>query len=196
MVIKKIKKISSKKTVCARKKTARKKNSGLRGSSSQSFLSKSVMILIVVVIGSSLTFYIIKKGIQTEKDISNMRYNVSSMMTRSAVSVEDNEEFCEKKAYSGEITVSVWSENNNNDNLMLNILENDIEKLPDFNESEEFRKRNSKLELVDPSDEIRKKLKNSSEKNPIRITLKGYGISCEGSPLVSIETGDNIFTKI
>lgn len=192
----------SKKTVAVKKtikKNVRKKNAGLRGSSSQSFLSKSIMFLILVIIGASLTFYIIKKGLQTEKDIESMKYNVSNMMARSAKnSLEEDEvkgEFCEKKSYSGKINVSAWYEKKDDD-FMLKISDKDLKKLPNFNDSEEFKVRNSELILVDASDVIKEKLKKASRENPEEIMLKGYGISCEGNPLVSLETGDNIFTKI
>lgn len=94
---------------------------------------------------------------------------------------------CSKRAYDGEIKVNGWYANEGG-NWVLRISNNDLGKLP-----EEYE--DSKVILADGSDNLIEKLKQSSEKNPSELIIKGVYFRCDGIPMVSVSPGEEVFKK-
>ena len=94
---------------------------------------------------------------------------------------------CSKRAYDGEIKIKGWYVSEG-EGWVLRISDNDIEKFP-----EEYK--DSKVILADGSDSLIAELKQSSERNPLELTIKGVYFRCDGIPMVSVSPGEKVFKK-
>lgn len=105
------------------------------------------------------------------------------------------EDTCSTPIYKGEAKIKgwyVWDYNYVEKTWMLEIAEEDIDKLPikEAYGEETFAlwKKNANyiFRLTDAETQLERKLKSASKTKPIEITVRGFKAYCEGAPLVSI----------
>jgi hypothetical protein len=94
---------------------------------------------------------------------------------------------CPKHAFNGEAEIKGWYVSDGR-GWLLQIASDDLEKLP-------AGYQDSRVILADAPDSLVAKLKKSSEKNPTELTIKGFYASCDGIPMVSIASGEEVFKK-
>jgi hypothetical protein len=154
-------------------------------------LAIEIIALLAILVGG---YALIGSGIFGEGEISNIG-TISPMPTKNSreVAVKNNNS-CKTHFYKGEAEISGWYVNTD-DEWFLVVSDVDIEKLPKYDGTEEYKLKNKKIKLVDVTSQIEKKLKLTSEKKPATITITGYMTRCEGVPLASLEYKENIFKK-
>lgn len=76
---------------------------------------------------------------------------------------------------------------NNEKEWLFRVAKEDMNKLPIQIKFGDGRDVNELLKIADATPEIVLKLKEATDENPETITIKGYYLYCEGSPIVSIE---------
>jgi hypothetical protein len=101
---------------------------------------------------------------------------------------------CKTHAYKGEAKVHGWYVSSGNE-WLLNVSDEDIKNLPNYDGTDEFKTKNKQIKLVDVTPAVEKKLKSTSEKNPQVFTITGYVSRCESVPLASLDYKDGIFKK-
>jgi len=102
---------------------------------------------------------------------------------------------CSIHAYQGESKIRVWKDKEYSDEngIACRVAEQDLKELPKYDGTENFKSKNSIVKLVQMTPAIEDKLKNSSEKNPVKIIIKGFATRCDGISLASVEYKDGIF---
>jgi hypothetical protein len=187
--------IITKKTTVKTGKIASKRKSVKKNSSFEfkNMEKKHLPLLLILSIALFTGVLLLKRCDETGKAIDYISANITNILSKKnsvkTAGIQDSQ--CQEKAYSGEIKVSAWYEKNE-EGYYLRISDNDLQKLPGFDNSEKFKTINSTLILVDATEKIEEKLKEATKKEPTEITLKGYGKTCDGNPLVSIKTGEKI----
>lgn len=101
---------------------------------------------------------------------------------------------CETKIYQTEAQINVWYEEVDGEKF-LRVADDDLIMLPNYHSSEEFKKKYSRLKLVDADKKLKNKLKNATERKPKSIIIHGYATRCIGFPLVSIVYEDGVFDR-
>ncbi|HRZ95782.1 MAG TPA: hypothetical protein P5262_04450 [Candidatus Moranbacteria bacterium] len=106
-------------------------------------------------------------------------------------------EDCTVHAYKGKAEISGWYVKSEEGEWLFAVSDGDMEKLPKYDGTEEYKTKNKQLKLIDVPSSIEKTLKKTSEKKPQTITITGYATRCEGIPLAfaSLEYQDGIFKK-
>jgi hypothetical protein len=120
---------------------------------------------------------------------------------RKMISGKDDDA-CTGIAYDGNIAVKgwyVWDKGYIENEWMLEIADDDINKLP-FPEAlskdpKRYANFNQKVKLVDAGPELQKELKAASKDRPKEVVLKGYYLHCEGAALVSIAPAAEAFKE-
>ena len=110
----------------------------------------------------------------------------------------NSDDTCTGPVYEGSATVKGWyilDTGYAGKEWMLEISDNDINKLPAPKAISNYSNFNQKLKLVDASPELQKELKSATKDNPKEITLRGYYLYCEGSPVVSVAPATESFKQ-
>lgn len=104
------------------------------------------------------------------------------------------ENSCKVHAYKGEVKIRGWYDKSGGEWLLI-VSDEDINKLPQYDGTEEYKTKNQQIKLVDATPEMEKKLSKTSQKKPETITITGFATRCEGSPLAfaSLLYKDGIF---
>ncbi len=140
-------------------------------------ISTSFAILVILLVASFATF-VFREGSR----------NLNSGSSFPKVKNRDEAEKCSRRAYDGEVKIRVWNTNENGENL-LQVAEDDLEKLPVQDEKK------SKVKLVDGSSVVLEKIEKASEEKPAEVTVKGFYLDCEGVPMISLNSGEEVFKK-
>lgn len=106
----------------------------------------------------------------------------------------NKENLCKTHSYRGEVEISGWY-SDSEDGWLLVVSDDDIEKLPRFDGTEEYKEKNKKIKLVDATSQIEKKIKTTSEEKPVKVKITGFVARCDDVPLASLEYKDGIFKK-
>ena len=103
---------------------------------------------------------------------------------------------CKKHVYMGEAKIKGWYTEIDGEWLFV-ISDEDLKKLPKYDDTEEYKEKNKQIKLIDVTPEIEKALVKTSEKKPQTITIKGYATRCEGAPsaFASLEYKEGIFRE-
>lgn len=121
-------------------------------------------------------------------DQKNIKVNVSVVEPKQKPQIE-----CKPRYYEGEAEVSVWLISETDEKVEVEIKNEDIEKLPTT--KVDSLNANFIATLIDPTDEVRQDLKNSSEDDPTTLVVHGYAQICQDSPAVSIQQASIAFKK-
>jgi hypothetical protein len=141
-------------------------------------ISVTFVIVVIILIAGFFTFVSLKSGHNPDS-----KTNIATKTGENKI--EQNK--CSKRAFDGVVNIKGWYVKEGND-WLLQISDNDLKKLP-------AGYHNSKVILADGSDDLVAKLKKSSEKNPAEITIKGVYFGCDGIPMVSVASGEEVFKK-
>jgi len=95
-------------------------------------------------------------------------------------------EDCRNIIYNGNAKINGWYEENGND-WFFRIIDTDLSKLPTNPDNQ------TRLKIVDSTNELISNLKKSNHNNPEEITITGYAFNCNGAPLVALSYRDGIF---
>jgi hypothetical protein len=87
--------------------------------------------------------------------------------------IETNSQKCQPRAFAGEAKIKGWY-----------VADEDLPKLP-VNEN--------KIQVIDITPDMEKKLKKSTENKPEEITITGFAVPCNDVALASISYKDGIF---
>lgn len=122
-------------------------------------------------------------------------YNLSAVPAKKSASIE--KENCRIHAYKGEAKISGWYVESEKGEWLFAVSDKDMEKLPKYDGTEEYKTKNKQIKLVDVPSAVEKNLLKTSEKKPQTITITGYATRCDGMPLAfaSLEYKDGIFKK-
>jgi hypothetical protein len=128
--------------------------------------------------------------------IKYQQLNYLSMPTSITINSKPNvsNDSCKVHAYEGEAKIRGWYLNDGNEWLLV-VSDEDMEKLPNYDGTEEYKLKNQKIKLIDATSQIENKLRLTSEKKPQSITITGYAMRCDGVPLASIDYKKGMFRK-
>lgn len=148
-------------------------------------LAIEIIFLLAVLVGGVT---IIKTNLLTFDS-----YNFSAAPVKKSTQTED----CKIHAYKGEAEISGWYIELKEGEWLFAVSDKDIEKLPKYDGTEEYKTRNKQIKLVDVPSAVEKNLLKTSEKKPQTLTITGYATRCDGIPLAfaSLEYKDGIFKK-
>lgn len=149
-------------------------------------LAIEVILLLSILVGG---YALIGSGMLDSNN--GAKSSVSAKADKVADNVDNS---CKAHAYEGEAKIRGWYVNDGNDWLLV-VSDEDMQKLPNYDGTEEYKLKNKKIKLIDATSQIEKKLKLTSEKKPQVITITGYVMRCGGVPLASIEYKEGIFKK-
>lgn len=156
-----------------------------------------IILLLAILVGG--IFVIQDKRISLEEQYYQQSRKKEVQIKVSTVNSEKKNESakisCKERYYEGEADVRVWliSSDNDGQKLKVRIKNEDIEKLPTT--KADSQSANFVATLIDPTSEIKENLENSSQENPVSLTVHGYAQVCQDSPLVSIEQATVAFKK-
>lgn len=101
---------------------------------------------------------------------------------------------CPRHYYEGEATIRGWLLSSANDeNLTVQIKNEDIEKLP-TTKADSMRDK-FMVTLIDPTDDVKEKLKTATEEKPVQITIRGFAHVCKTWPQASLKQATIAFKK-
>lgn len=162
-------------------------------------LAIGIIILITILIGGIFMMLGEKKNIEEIYNVEN-GHKKGYVTKQIKVSRDENRkgneaENCKKRFFDGEAKIRVWIVNEEADgDLKIKVQSQDIELLPSTRidvESADFV-----AMLVDPSPELKDKLKEASEENPMPLDVRGYAVTCDNLPLLSTEQASKSFKQI
>ncbi|MDD5396660.1 MAG: hypothetical protein PHW24_01220 [Candidatus Moranbacteria bacterium] len=102
---------------------------------------------------------------------------------------------CKPHYYEGKARISSWIVSEGEDGIVVAIKKDEISKLPVGDVQAVGNKGDFTVKLIDPTDEVKTKIKASSPQKPATITLQGYAELCQRPPLVSIQPATEAFKK-
>ncbi len=102
---------------------------------------------------------------------------------------------CKPHYYEGEGEVEGWFVSQSDDGVMLAVKKEELAKLPTENSKLTADKDNYTFKLIDPTDEVKTKIKDSSKENPVKLTVRGYAEICQQPPLLSLQPATIAFKK-
>jgi hypothetical protein len=104
------------------------------------------------------------------------------------------EENCKPHYYEGEAQLKGWlvSSDQSGSAVVIRLKDGEAKKLPakDTQSADNFT-----VKLIDPTDRIKKELQNSTQENPVVISIRGYAEVCQQPPLISLEQATTAFKK-
>ena len=158
-----------------------------------------LILLIAIIIGGiflmtdrlgSREYQYVSETNITEKPTSfNKQINVSFTKKEIGKPVVE----CKPRYFEGEAEVRAWLISENDKNLNVKIKNEDIEKLPTT--KTDSLNANFIATLIDPTDEVRRDLQDSSEDRPVNLIIHGYAQICQDVPAVSIKQATIAFKK-
>jgi len=150
-------------------------------------LAIGVVALVAILFGMAI---LVKSGF-FEK---NYDFNVNNTPLAKEDKNKEEKISCKDRYYKGEAEINGWYLDSE-EGWLLVVSDDDMEKLPRFDGTEEYKAKNKKIRLVDATSQVEKKLKATSEKKPTKITITGFASKCNGVPLASLEYKEGIFEK-
>lgn len=147
------------------------------------------MIVIVAVFFASM-FYI---GSNWNAD------DVAQAVAINNIKKQKNVAECKSHYYDaqGNVQILGWKIGDDSQGgIIVQISKEDIRNLPNNEDSSMIVENNPKVDLMDPSDEIRNSLNNSNPDKPVVITVKGYADTCDSIiPNISLGLGSIVLKK-
>ena len=106
------------------------------------------------------------------------------------------DDLCTIPVYEGSAVIHAWYVYDLNyekkKEWLLRIADDDRSKLPLFESNQNRKEFHLRVRLDNLSPEMDKKLKNASAENPVEIQISRYLAFCEGVPIASIKSAENI----
>lgn len=172
-----------------------------------------MIVLVIIASAAALSLVLVAnregKRIQESQDsIVAYQKNISRIAT---VSEEKNstqkfdgwkivsgnpDDICTIPVYEGNVEIRGWYVYDLNyekkKEWLLRIAEEDISKLPLFEQNRSRKDFHLRVKLENISDEMEGVLKKASAENPVKIEVSRYLAYCEGVPIASIKSAENI----
>lgn len=153
-----------------------------------------IILLISIVIGG--LFWIYSKRIEQEMQQAIFLNNKFSDRALESKKIIRKNNDCKAHYYDGETEIDAWISKEKIDNskyLTVEIIKDDIEKFPVKTIVDNENKNNFIIGVADPDEETLELLKKSSEKDPAKITIRGYAELCQDFPVVSVKKASETF---
>jgi hypothetical protein len=109
------------------------------------------------------------------------------------LAVASNE--CKPHYYEGEKEIEGWLVSQGDDGIMLAVKKEELAKLPTENSKLMAKGEDYTFKLIDLTEEVKNKIKDSSRENPAKLTVRGYAEICQQPPLLSIQPAAVAFKK-
>jgi len=135
-------------------------------------LSISIIVILAFLAGA----YALTKG-------HNFNVENSEQMLAMGGSLQKSKT-CKVRAFKGLAEISVWQITKDG-KTFLQVDKKDAHKLP-VNDAADFK-------LIDPTPELEKEISDSSEKNPVKLSISGFATFCDGTNLACASYKDGIF---
>lgn len=164
------------------------------------------VILLAAVFGAIFWFIGVKDVKNLDSDIESQQVpldkgeentNLSSgdSQQKNEADVAAKNDDCKTHYYDGEAEVTGWFVSTDGDALIVAVKNDEISKLPTENSHLVVDGENFNFKLVDPTDQVRKKIKSSSEKKPTKFIVRGYAEICQQHPLISLKPATVVYKK-
>lgn len=149
----------------------------------------AVGIVILISLAVAGTFWVEFSDLSFLSGAGIDKQNLSKQIAQ-----KESAQRCKPRFFEGEELVHGWAVKSGESNeVVVEIQKEDIEKLP--NRKFDFQIPHFTAVIVDPTQELRKSLGNSSEEKPADIIVRGYAQACEPLPLISIQQATLAFAK-
>lgn len=176
-------------------------------------LKSAVIVLAIIASATALSLVLVAnregKRIQESQDsVAAYQKNISRIATVSEEkSSPDNldgwrlvsgsaDDICTIPVYEGNVEIRGWYVYDLNyekkKEWLLRIADEDISKLPLFEQNRGRKDFHLRVKLENISDEMEGALKKASAENPFKIEVSRYLAYCEGVPIASIKSAENI----
>jgi hypothetical protein len=149
----------------------------------------ALSLIAIAIISSSIVIW----------NVSNYESSVLDSQFASAAQVKKGSNLgakknCTPKYYDGDAVVKVWQKSiEKNGAILIQLTSSDMGKFPKIANTNDAP--GSIVRLIDATSVIEKQLENSSEKNPLEITIKGFAQTCQGMLSVSLNPASSAFKK-
>ncbi|EKD58566.1 MAG: hypothetical protein ACD_56C00097G0011 [uncultured bacterium] len=162
----------------------------------------TIGIIILVAITFGGIFHLSGERQQLAQNYQKQKNQNSGSHLRTKINVtkveerkeEEKGEICNPRYFEGESEINAWMANDmENGKMSVRVKRNDIEKMPTT--KMELMDENFVVIIVDPTEEMKNNLQNSSENNPVALKIRGFARSCQKAPYVSIEDASKVFKK-
>ncbi|MBU0670950.1 hypothetical protein KKF29_02215 [Patescibacteria group bacterium] len=138
-------------------------------------ISSPLSIALIVVLAIAFSFFSWTKN--QELDLYTVANQINQIKKKEKPS-------CKTRAFQGLAEIKVW-QISQGEKTVLGVAKEDLEKIP-VNITKD-------LELIDPTPELKKELAESSEKNPVEVSISAFATLCNGATLASLNYEDGIF---
>lgn len=178
-------------------------------------INSKLAIAIIAFIATAVTawFVSIARNEERKIEINQAAINTYHKNTTKIVTVDDNQskpantgewkivsgspdDICTIPVYEGNTVVHGWYVYDLNyakkKEWLLRIADEDVSKLPLFADNKNSKDFHLRVRLNNLSPDLEKQLKKASEKDPVEVQISRYLAYCEGVPIASIESAENI----
>jgi hypothetical protein len=157
-------------------------------------ISSGFAITVIAIIAVVLTLFIWVIGARNNS--TNQAGNKENAQVSETNANQENK--C-RRMFEGDIAVKAWLAEKPAGTVagaeaVIKLLPEDIDKLPLPGEISD--RSNFELKLVDADQKVMGQLENSSQKNPVKINLKGYKYFCDKMHLVSTKPAQESLKNI
>lgn len=153
-------------------------------------ISKKLTLMMALIATSIVSILIWLDGEQKKfASVDQSQYTIEKAGNDSEIEAANA---CQAHYYEGEAEVKGWLIGADGENLVVQVIPADFEKLPKASNITS----NDKVKLVDASVDVQKILKTSTSDNPVSITIRGCATVCDSTmPLVSLAPATKAFKK-
>lgn len=178
-------------------------------------INSKLAIAIIAFIATAVTawFVGVEKNEERKIQTDQAAINIYQKNTAKIVTADDNQnqsasndewkivsgspdDICTIPVYEGNTVVHGWYVYDLNyekkKEWLLRIADEDVSKLPLFENNKNSKDFHLRVRINNLSPELEKKLKKASEKDPVEVQISRYLAYCEGVPIASIESAENI----
>jgi hypothetical protein len=159
-----------------------------------------IILFVAIIAGgtvwiSSMQYNQANEYLSVQTDLLNKQVEFKKTEVKETAEQSLTENNCTPHYYEGEVALQGWLAVNNqsdSDGVIVQLKKGEAEKLPlnDSQPADDFTVR-----LIDPTDEIKKELSDSTLEKPATITIRGYAEVCSQQPLVSVLKATVAFKK-
>jgi len=156
-----------------------------------------VIFFVAVIIGGIFWYY---NGIG-KKQVDQLSQNQTTTISKQSAieKVSENsgatKENCQSHYYDGEQQLESWLVSQDEDGIIIAIKKEDVAKLPTENSSLTSQGEDYTFKLVDPTEEVKAEIRDSSKEKPVNLTVRGYAEVCQQPPLLSLQPATTAFKK-
>jgi hypothetical protein len=134
----------------------------------------------------AILFVIFVLGLYTMNKAIEIYGEMDSLSFLRVASYKNTDKNCRNRGFEGSAQIHSWYEKQGNE-WILKVADEDLATLPLFENSKEYKLKNSSVKIIDLTPDLEQKLKLATKDNPVLVTITGYVHTCSGTPIACVE---------